>query len=38
MTKLEAAVLKAYLCEGWSDREVQETILEIEAPIRGGGY
>jgi putative restriction endonuclease len=38
MTKLEASVIKAYLCEGWSHRKIQETILGIEAPVRGGGY
>lgn len=38
MNEQEVAVLKAYLCDGWSQRQIQEAILGIEAPIRGGGY
>jgi len=38
MNQQEAAVLKAYLCDGWSHREIQERILGIDAPTRGGGY
>jgi len=38
MNRHDAAVLKAYLCDGWSHRQIQEQILGIDAPTRGGGY
>lgn len=38
MNRQHAAVLKAYLCDGWSHRQIQERILGIDAPERGGGY
>jgi hypothetical protein len=38
MNQQEASVLKAYLCDGWSHRKIQERILGIEAPERGGGF
>lgn len=38
MNRQEAAVIKAYLCDGWSHRRIQEQILGIDAPVRGGGY
>ena len=38
MTKKEIAVLEAYLCQGWSHRQIQQDILGIEAPERGGGF
>jgi hypothetical protein len=38
MNQKNAAVLRAYLCDGWSHRRIQEEILGIEAPLRGGGY
>jgi hypothetical protein len=38
MNRHEAAVLRAYLCDGWSHREIQERILGIDAPTRGGGF
>lgn len=31
-------VIKAYLVEVKSHRYIQENILDIEAPIRGGGF
>jgi len=38
MNQQTAQVLEAYLCNGWSQRTIQERILEIDAPERGGGY
>jgi putative restriction endonuclease len=38
MNRQEAEVIRAYLCEGWSHRRIQERILGIDAPERGGGY
>lgn len=38
MKAKDAEVLKAYLCSGWSQRRIQEEILGIDAPERGGGY
>lgn len=38
MNRQEAEVLKAYLCDGWSHRRIQEQILGLDAPVRGGGY
>ncbi len=38
MTNIEIAVIEAYLCQGWSHRKIQEEILGIEAPVRGGGF
>ncbi len=38
MNRQEAQVIKAYLCDGWSHRRIQEQILGIDAPVRGGGY
>lgn len=33
-----AEVIKAYLIDKKSHREIQEEILEIDAPTRGGGF
>lgn len=38
MKTTDAAVLEAYLCYGWSQRKIQEDVLGIDAPERGGGY
>lgn len=38
MNRKEVDVLTAYLCEGRSHRDIQEKILGIDAPSRGGGY
>ena len=38
MNRKEGEVLTAYLCEARSQREIQEKILGIDAPTRGGGY
>ena len=38
MKAKEVEVLRAYLCDGWSHRRIQEVILGIAAPERGGGY
>jgi putative restriction endonuclease len=35
---LEAQVIKAYLIDGHSHRRIQEEILDIPAPARGGGF
>ena len=38
MNQREVNVLTAYLCEARSHRNIQEKILGIDAPTRGGGY
>ena len=38
MNRKEVDVLTAYLCEARSQRDIQEKILGIDAPTRGGGY
>jgi len=35
---LLAQVIKAYLVESKSHRRIQEEILKIDAPVRGGGF
>jgi putative restriction endonuclease len=35
---VKAKVIKAYLIEAKSLRQIQQDILGIEAPARGGGY
>lgn len=38
MNKVEFDVLKSYLVESKSHRYIQENILHIDAPARGGGF
>lgn len=38
MNQKEVNVLTAYLCEARSHRHIQQKILGIDAPTRGGGY
>ena len=38
MTETEVAVVRAYLCDGRSHREIQQEVLEMDAPLRGGGF
>ena len=38
MNRKEVDVLTAYLRDARSHRDIQERILGIDAPIRGGGY
>ena len=38
MTDKEAAVLRAYLCDSLSHRDIQIGILGLDAPARGGGF
>lgn len=35
---IEAKVIYAFLRDGKSHRRIQEEILKIEAPVRGGGF
>ncbi|NLF82380.1 MAG: hypothetical protein GX568_00150 [Candidatus Gastranaerophilales bacterium] len=36
--RIVSDVLKAYLIDGLSHRKIQERILNMEAPARGGGF
>ena len=36
--ELKAKVVKAFLVDGYSHRRIQEEILRIPAPVRGGGF
>ena len=38
ITEQEFKVIKAYLVDGWSQRDIQRKILGMEAPARGGGF
>jgi len=38
MTRCELDVVKAFLCNGLSHREIQKNILREDAPVRGGGF
>lgn len=38
MTETEYKVLIAFMRDGWSHRKIQEKILKIPAPARGGGF
>ncbi len=38
MNENDFRVIEAYLINGWSQRNIQEEILGINAPTRGGGY
>lgn len=38
MNRREVDVLTAYLCDARSQRDIQEKILGIDAPTRGGEY
>jgi len=38
MYKIELDVVKAFLCDGLSHREIQKWILKKDAPVRGGGF
>lgn len=38
MKELYLSIAEAYLCNGWSHRKIQEEIMGIEAPERGGGF
>jgi putative restriction endonuclease len=38
MNEEEFCVLKAYLCKAKSQRWIQENIMGLDAPVRGGGY
>jgi hypothetical protein len=38
MTETEAAVVRAYLCDGLSHREIERQIMGIDAAERGGGF
>jgi hypothetical protein len=35
---LHAQVIRAYLIDSLSHRKIQEEILKVEAPVRGGGF
>ncbi len=38
MTETEYQVIIAFVRNGWSHRKIQEVILKIPAPERGGGF
>ena len=38
MNDLHLSIAEAYLCNGWSHRKIQEKIMGIDAPERGGGF
>ena len=38
MNEIDFRVIEAYLNNSWSQRDIQEEILGINAPTRGGGY
>ena len=38
MNDLDFKVIEAYLIDRWSHRRIQNEILELDAPLRGGGY
>lgn len=38
MTKVEKAIVQAYLFHSRSHRWIQENIMGISAPTRGGGF
>ncbi len=38
MNDIDFRVVEAYLINSWSQRDIQEEILGIDAPTRGGGY
>jgi serine/threonine protein kinase len=38
MKDRDIAVVKAYLCDGWSHRKIEQEILGLHAPVRGGGF
>lgn len=38
MYKIELDVVKAFLCDGLSHREIQKRVLKKDAPVRGGGF
>ena len=38
MTEKEYQVMVAFMRDGWTHRKIQEVILKISAPERGGGF
>ena len=38
MNQKDSAIIKAYLCDGWSHRRIQAELLGLDAPERGGGF
>jgi hypothetical protein len=38
MNDTEFRIIEAYIINSWSQRRIQEEVLCIEAPTRGGGF